>query len=1001
MKKILSNIGVVSGCLVFSAIHSQVQAQTRTVTGTVNNGKKSISGVVVIQEGSSQMTTTTATGAFSLQITGENPILIFRHPEYSEQKLNTEGKTTFTIALTEKVKSIEEVVLNAGYYNVKAKESTGSIARVTSKDIENQPVNNVLSAVQGRMAGVSIVQNSGVAGGGFDVQIRGRNSLRTNANSAINANVPLYIIDGVPVWVGNEFKSNITAAILPYEDTNPLNAINPDDIESIEVLKDADATAIYGSKGSNGVILVTTKKGKKGKTEVSMTTSYGLASAARLPKMMTTAQYINMRKDAYANDGITKYPTDAYDVNGTWDTDRMTDFQKYFVGNTAEQSSAKVQMSGGGQNTQFLLSAGHDEQTTVFPGSYRYKRNNVGLNLTHQSTDKKLTLNLSAYYTQQSNSLPITDYSRIYSVAPNSPTLFTEEGKLNWEKSTFLNPLAAASQLYRVKSDQLVSNLSINYRILEGLVLSVNSGYTNNSTEERSFLNKTYYNPALNFGSERSSTRLTSPKQLGWTIEPQANLDRQWGENRLQVLVGGTFQGQTVDNRVIQGSNFPSDELLENIGAATTIKINSTGHYDYRYQAIYGRINYQYDSRYILNITGRRDGSSRFGDNKRYANFAAAGVAWLFSKEDFLKDIKWLSFGKLRASYGSAGSDLIGNYQFYDTYQTTTYTYDGTKGMIPSRLYNPDFGWERTNKLEAAIELGFLKDRLNMTASWYRNRSSNQLVGIPLSSVTGFTSYQGNLPATVENSGLEFTLQSVNFKNKNFSWDTSLNLSVPKNELISFPNLAGSTYANSLVIGYSTTINKLYHYLGVDPVTGIYQFEDRNGDGKLDVNDKYVIKDIGPTWYGGILNNLRYNLFELSILVQLSNQSLNNQSGQAYLLGSMRNLPVEFMDYWTPERQNATYQKPSSGANTATITAAYNYTSSDATVSDIFYMKLKNVSVKYNLPSSLIGSLRAAIFLEGQNLATWSNFKGPDPEFIFADYLPPLRTVSLGITLKF
>lgn len=1002
MKKNFCSLGHIQMALGLTLLVSGVAiGQMRVVTGTVTDQGKPVSGVSVFQKGSDAVTMTNESGVYRMQVSGENPSLVFRHPEFGERTVFLGSKITINVSFGNGEREIEEVVLNAGYYKVKERESTGSIAKITSKEIENQPVNNALAAMQGRLAGVNIIQGSGIAGGGFDIQIRGRNSLRNNSNGAIDANVPLYIIDGVPVSAVNEFKSNQTTSILPYQDSNPLNAINPDDIESIEVLKDADATAIYGSKGANGVVLVATKKGRSGKTEVLINNAYGLGTAPRLPKMMNLSQYLQVRRDAFANDGITQYPATAFDVNGTWDLNKETDWQRYFIGNTSERSTSRVQISGGSRNTRFMISGGHDEETTTFPGSYRYKRNTFGANLNHETENKKLRVSWSAYYTQQNNVLPPTDFSRVYRLAPNAPDLFSPDGSINWANKTFANPMAEASQVYKPKGEQLLSNLNLSYSITKDLQISLNGGYSRNTTEEKRLYPKTFYNPEFNIGSERSALSIATPQQSNWILEPQLNYNTQWGKHKIDVLIGGTFQDQSTENKVLNASNFPSDDLIEDISSAAALKVTSSGSSIYRYQAVYGRLNYQFNSRYILNVTGRRDGSSRFGDNRRYANFSALGAAWLFSKEGFLQDVSWLSFGKLRFSYGSAGSDLIGNYQFYDTYLIASTIYDGTSGMNPSRLYNPNFSWEKTLKLEAALEVGLFKDRINLVINRYRNRSSDQLVGVPLSTVTGFTSYQGNMAATVENSGWEFSLQSQNIKSKDFSWESSFNLSLPKNKLISFPNLESSTYASSLMVGYSTNIRKYYHYLGVDPITGLYQFEDKNGDGKLDVNDRTVIKEIGPLWFGGVTNNLRYKGFELSVLLQFSRQSQFNQLSMARLLGNMGNLPAEFLDYWTPDNPNAKYQRPTTGANPVATAAANNYLNSDASVSDIFAMKLKNVSLRYNIPNGLLGTLRASVYLEGQNILTVSNFKGSDPDYILADFLPPLRVISIGTTIKF
>jgi TonB-dependent SusC/RagA subfamily outer membrane receptor len=331
MKNSYYNIGGIFFGLMFTTVSMSIKAQTRTISGTVTASDKPLSGVVISQEGSDHVTATTEKGTYTLQVTAENPILLFRHPDYAEEKFNLTNQTVVNISLEQKVKGIEEVILNAGYYKVKDKERTGSIAKVSAKDIENQPVNNVLSALQGRMPGVSITQNSSVPGGGFDVQIRGRNSLRSYATTGYDGNKPLYIIDGVPLPQINDFNTGMSGSILPYSETNPLNSLNPDDIESLEVLKDADATAIYGSKGANGVILITTKKGKKERTEVNLRTSYGLGQMTNLPKMMNLEQYTAMRKLAFANDGAA-VPSNAYDINGVWNPTKYTDWQKYFVG---------------------------------------------------------------------------------------------------------------------------------------------------------------------------------------------------------------------------------------------------------------------------------------------------------------------------------------------------------------------------------------------------------------------------------------------------------------------------------------------------------------------------------------------------------------------------------------------------------------------------------------------------------------------------------------------
>ncbi|WP_372653200.1 TonB-dependent receptor domain-containing protein, partial [Draconibacterium sp.] len=422
---------------------------------------------------------------------------------------------------------------------------------------------------------------------------------------------------------------------------------------------------------------------------------------------------------------------------------------------------------------------------------------------------------------------------------------------------------------------------------------------------------------------------------------------------------------------------------------------------EYRYAALFGRINYKYKERYILNLTGRRDGSSRFGPNQRFASFGAIGAAWLFSKEYFLASSSWLSFGKLRASYGITGSDLIGDYQFLDTYTVSNTLYGGNTSLYPSRLNNPYFSWEKTTKLEAAIELGFLKDRIQFSAAWYRNRSGNQLVGIPLPGTTGFSTIQANLPAKVENKGLEFELNTTPIQTEDFNWNSSFNISFPDNKLISFPGLEGSTYANQYVIGYPTSIIKVYNYEGIDPETGLYQFTDYNDDGNItSPDDNQVIEDIAVKYFGGWSNQISYRQWEFSFLFQFVNQRQKNYISMMPRPGSMYNQPVEVLNVWSEENPDGKYMPYSSGT-IAQINRLHGYLSnSNAAVSDASFIRLKNIQLAYKL--QLNKYLQSARFyVQGQNLLTISDYFGLDPEFSLSGYLPPLKTWSFGIQLNF
>jgi TonB-linked SusC/RagA family outer membrane protein len=994
MKKSYTNVGGISLALISALFSFQVQPQTRIIKGTVTAENQPVSGVSISQLNSDQTAVTNSDGTYQLQITTENPTLIFRHPDYAEQRVSVTNQTVVNISLKQKVSSIEEVVLNAGYYNVKAKESTGSIAKVSAKDIVNQPVNNVLSAVQGRMSGVSITNNSGNAGGGFDIAIRGQNSLRFDGNA------PLIIVNGIPLNTNSNSISGLSTGALSKGESSPLNSINPDDIESFEVLKDADATAIYGSRGANGVILITTKNGSSRDITAEIKLSTSISQVNHFIDMASTAQYKKLRQDAFRLDGITTYPSDAYDLNGTWDNDRYTDFYKTFLGKTILNQQQEFALSGGNDNQQMRLSFFNSQQGTAYGNKFIYKRSGFSFNSTAKSKNGKLKVSPSISYTIENNRLAVADLTRQIFLPPNAPALFLPSGDLNWENSTFENPLAQLENRYTEKTKTFAPRLLTEYHFLPDFTLRLNAGYSHTILEEFKTSPSTQYDPVYNATSQYSSITKSNTSHENWIVEPQFNWDKKWSVNKLNALFGTTFEERTNTLLTLQGSDFSSNELLYNLSNANVQKVLLDNETDYRYQAVYARINYTLKDRYILNATARRDGSSRFGVTHRFANFGAGGAAWIFSEEPFLKESTWLSFGKLRGSYGVTGSDQIGDYQYLNTYTISPQSYDGIVGLYPSRLYNPDFTWEKTRKLECALELGFFKDLIHLTTAYYQNRSSNQLVGVPLAATTGFTTIQQNFPATVQNTGLEMDLGVQVIRRKNLKWNFQANMSLPNSKLISFPDIESSSYANTYVVGKSLNIRKVYEYTGIDKTTGIYQFRDFNGDGKITTDDREKNSDFGIKFFGGLSTSLQYKNISLQMLWQFVKQT---QFDTVYSLaspGTLTNVPTYLLDYWTPENPNATYQKPTSGADSSVLKAFSDYKNSDAVLVDASFIRLNSLQLTWQLPAGMIKTTDLELGFQGQNLWTISPYKGLDPE-VRGLYLPTLKTYSLTASLKF
>jgi TonB-linked SusC/RagA family outer membrane protein len=974
--------------------HSLAATQQHQIQGTVTDGSNPLAGVSISIKGKSNSTVTDYNGHYTLSASKDD-ILIFTYIGYRTVTVPVQGRSTIIISLQESTNQLQEVKINAGYYSVKNSERTGSISKITSKDIEKQPVSNVLATMQGRMAGVNITQNTGMPGGGFSVEIRGRNSLRTDGNN------PLYIIDGVP-YSSQDIGSSFTSGNMPSR-TNPLNSINPGDIASIEVLKDADATAIYGSRGANGVVLITTKKGKEGKTAFMVNYQYGLGQVTRFMDLMDTPQYLAMRKEAFANDGVTSYPSNAYDVNGTWDPNRNANWQQELLGGTATYTNLQSSVSGGSPQTQFLLSGSYNKETTVFPGDFDYARANGHASVTHESENKKFRINFTAGYTVQSSGLPILDITRnAITLPPNAPPLYDADGNINWADGTFDNPAAYLEGEIKSETSDFITNALLSYDLGLGFTAKSSLGYTDLRQEQMNLLPSDIYNPAYGMGSESTYVYANSIDRNSWIIEPQLSWNYSRGTSKIEALAGGTFLQQQSSQLVSSSQGFASNSQMENPASAAVYQIESSDKNLYKYQAFFARINFNWQGKYLINLTGRRDGSSRFGPGRQFASFGAVGAAWLFGEETFIKThVPFLSFGKLRASYGTTGNDQIGDYQYLDTYSSSGFTYQGIAGMQPTRLFNPDFGWETNRKLEFALETGFLNDRLSATAGWFCNRSSNQLVGIPLPGTTGFSSMQANLDAEVENSGLELSLRAVIVKQENFGWTASFNLTDLENKLLSFPGLETSTYKEQYVIGQPLNIVKVYQYTGLNAATGAYQFKDVNGDGILSAaDDKKTIRYLSPEYYGGLENQFRYGSLQLDFLFQFVKQSNYNENYRTSMPGTMVNQAAGVTEHWQQPGDTGPYQAYSA-ANGALGAASTQFFQSDAAIGDASYIRLKNIALSYDMPKSWTKNFSCKLSLQGQNLFTISPYKGMDPEFKYTGYLPPLRIVTTGIQLTF
>ncbi len=977
------------------AANEQAAKYASTITGRVTGGSppEALAGVNVIIRGTTVGTTTDASGYYTIQ-GDDNNVLIFSFIGFQTYETQISGRSTIDVVLVEDSKNLKEVVVNAGYWEVETKVQTGNISRLTASQIETQPVTNALQAMQGRLAGVQVTTQSGIPGDGVVVQVRGINSLR-----GIGANEPLYIVDGVPF--SSQTLSFGSAGTI-VQSPSPLNSINPADIQSIDVLKDADATAVYGSRGANGVVLITTKKGKAGKTQFDVNVYTGGGTALNSINLLNTPQYVRMRKEAFRNDGIAPTVANAPDLM-LWDTTRYTNWKKLLTGNTATITSAQGTISGGNTQTQFTFGGGYFRQTSVFAGDYNYQKGSSHMSLRHAMPNEKFVMQLTATFSAEKNLLPTSDYSLLaLTLAPNAPALYDQSGNLNWENGTWSNPYAELRKTYEVKTKTLVTNATLSYTILPGLNIKSSMGYNLVSLNEVMLTPIAAQNPALNpLGSANSSGGSINT----WILEPQADYQKQIGEGKLTVLAGMTFQQTIRDKQGFNATGFTSDSQLRNIAAATTVTPSGIDYSEYKYNAAFGRLNYTWREKYIVNITARRDGSSRFGPNRRFANFGAVGAAWIFSKETFFPSAGLLSYGKLRGSFGVTGSDQIGDYQYLDTYSSTTNPYQGGKGILPTRLYNPDFGWEDNAKLEFGLDLGFFHDRLSVSSSYFSNRSSNQLVGLTLPLITGFNSVQSNLPATIRNTGVEVVITSSNVRTSNLSWTTDFNVSILRNKLVEYPNIDASSYANTYKVGEPLTIQKKYVATGVDPQTGIYTFVDTDNNGSLNsITDTQFNKSKQVDFFGGIQNTVTYKGFELQFFIQFVKQTGFNYMMTVFQApGARSNQPTLVMDRWQKPGDVTDIQR---FTQTAPALTAYSNARifGDNTLTDASFIRLQNASLTWTMPQRWSGKIKTQkvrLFVRGQNLLTITNYVGSDPETQNMRALTPLRMWTAGANITF
>ncbi|WP_421826805.1 SusC/RagA family TonB-linked outer membrane protein [Larkinella sp.] len=1020
------------------------RAQDRILSGTIRDEKNAaIPGASVIvknsQTGLTSGTLSDATGAFKVSNlpAGNAFSVIISFIGYETQTVTDvrPGSTPLSIQLKESASVLEQVVV-IGYGSQRRREITGAIASVRAADLKDQPVANLEQAIAGKLAGVQVLQNSGAPGGSMSIRIRGLNSISAGTD-------PLYVIDGFPI--SNDLKNlqgstdliNISGISSFQKSPNPMSTLNPDDIESIEVLKDASAASIYGSRASNGVILVTTKRGKKdGKPTFSYSSYGGVQQASHTIKLMDAYQWSQLVLDGKNNSYLDANPRASINDDNTVRASSTyqippeilpylaktpgltnTDWQDAIFRNAALQNHT-LSASGGNDKVQYYISGNYFDQQGIVIAS-GYKRYGVRTNLTANLTSK-LKVGLGFNPTVDHYDLVNTEGPFIYDgiidnalkAAPIFP-VYNPDGSVAINKQNAIaygfsggeNPVALATQIKdKLNHVRLLGNLFGEYELLNGLT------FKTYFASDLNYFGRNYYRPST-LGAYRpiQQNAPTIPKgsaqnasARNWLWENTLTYAFTLHEaHKFNVLLGYTSQKNRTDASQVDGTGFPND-AVQTINAATITSGTSSAS-EWSLLSYLGRINYNFSDRYFLSASLRRDGSSRFGANNKWGYFPSVSGAWLISGENFFK-IPAITELKLRASYGLTGNFQIDNYGSLDLLRANNYilgagTGTTNNGVGLSQPANPDLTWEKTAQFNAGLDLGLFRGRIYLSADFYKSVTKDLLlsVNVPLSS--GFATALRNV-GSVQNTGVELGLTTHNLEGA-FKWNTNFNISANRNKVLQLgPNGApiisdggvagifitqiGSPignyygYVNGGVFKNQSEIDAYPHYATAKP--GDRKFIDVNGDGKIDASDRTIIGSYFPKFIWGLTNDFRYKGFDLSVSLQAVQGSkiLNLQRRYIYNLEGNANQMIEALNYWKsptePGDGNTTRANRVTNANSGQISSFH--------VEDGSYVRLRNVTLGYSLNRKWLADKisTARFYFTAQNLHTWTKYTGYNPE---------------------
>lgn len=1011
---------VLSIMLLTMLFATQTKAQEITVTGTVNDSFGPVIGASVLVKGTTNGCITDLDGKFTLSNVSAKGTLVVSFVGYKTLEIPVNNQKVFTIDMKEDAQQLQEVtVVAVGYGDVKKGDLTGAIGSANMKDLVKTPVNNVAESLGGRIAGVQVSSGDGGLGDNYNITIRG-------AGSLTGSTAPLYVIDGFP------------------QETSGLGNINPNDIESIDILKDASATAIYGARGANGVVIVTTKKGKEGKPTLTYSGSFTVGKVKNTPEVMDGYEFVRLQQEIFSDQEAFQnaYFTELYPDLDAYRNAQSYDWQDYIY-RTALTHSHHVGLTGGNEDLKYNASLSYNDQQGVIINS-GLKKYQGRFNFS-QNVNKKLKIDMTANYssTVQDGPTPSTGTSAMstaymYSVWAFRPVSPTGSDMLNqmfddgvdMSNDYRFNPVLSAENEYRHKIlNNFQFNVSAQYEIIKDLKLKISAGYNARDQKNEEFngsRTRTGNSHPANTQSRGINAYLYDSEYRSYLNENTLSYKFNKKDHRFDALIGLSFQKNTdyihsIRTEKISNEAFGMAGLSK--GATPTVTSSKGENTSMSY---FGRINYNYKSRYYVTATMRADGSSKFADGNRWGYFPSGSLAWAFQREKFVEEaLPWLSAGKLRVSYGQTGNNRIGNYDYMAKFITDTnwykYPYDGQyqTGYVLGNMVNSKLKWETTEQYDFGLDLGFLDGRLNVNMDYYIKTTKDLLLDARVAANSGFSHAQLNV-GELRNKGFELTIESTNIKTKDFSWNSSFNIAFNNNEIISLSSgqtslLKEVTWDNAFnsmpayISKVGESAGKMYGFIyegtykkeefhlekdknGNDILVlnkdipayvgatkpGDPKYRDLDGNGVINDKDKTAIGNGQPKHTGGFTNNFTYKNFDLNIFIQwcYGNDILNanrlvfeNPANK-----QNTNMFASYVNRWSENN-------PYSDMPGARAQGAKEYSS--LYVEDGSFLKLKSITLGYNFDKKLLQPLHissARFYVSAENIATITGYSGSDPE---------------------